>query len=149
MKKLMLMAAIVGLSLGIHAQDKTKEKTKDGVTTTKTKDGGKKKVMVEGTTTAPAGKTLSTPAGDAPVSKPKKRGYCYMKMDNYTGYYVDIWVEDTYMGRLSPYATSVQFDVWVPGNWTHWYAKTAGGTYYWSNDSYCNDSRTFTLNLKQ
>jgi hypothetical protein len=120
MKKVMLMAAIFGLSLGIQQSFAQEAKDK-----TKTE---KKKVAVTGTTTAPAGKTLSVPSEDKPLVKNKKRGYCYMYMDNYTGYYVDIWVEDQYMGRLSPYATSVRFDIWVPGSWTHWYAKSAGGT---------------------
>ena len=147
MKKLMLMAAIAGLSLGIQqsfAQDKKDDKAK----TDQAKPVAKKKVAVIATTTAPAGKTLTVPNEDKPREKSKKRGYCYMYMDNYTGYYVDIWVEDQYQGRLSPYATSVRFDIWTPGSWAHWYAKSAGGTYYWSNDSYCNDSRVFTLNLK-
>ena len=92
---------------------------------------------------------LSVPSGDEVREKKKKsRGYCYLYLDNYTGYYVDIWVEGQYQGRLSPYATSVRFDVWTPGNYTKWYARTAGGTYSWSNDSYCNDSRVFTINLK-
>jgi hypothetical protein len=78
----------------------------------------------------------------------KTRGYCYVYFDNYTGYYVDVWVEGLYQGRLAPYANSVRIDVYVPGNWTKWYAQSAGGTLYWSNSSYCNDSRVFTLNLK-
>jgi hypothetical protein len=146
MKKLMLMAAIFGLSLGIQASYAQEAKKDDKA---QAKPAGKKKVAVTATTTAPAGKTLSVPNEDKPREKSKKRGYCYMYMDNYTGYYVDIWVEDQYQGRLSPYATSVRFDIWTSGNWAHWYAKSAGGTYYWSNDSYCNDSRVFTLNLKQ
>jgi hypothetical protein len=79
----------------------------------------------------------------------KTRGYCYAYFDNFTGHYVDIWVEGIYQGRLSPYATSVRIDVWVPGNWTKWYAETTDKSLYWSNSSYCNDSRVFTLNLKR
>ena len=149
MKKLMLAAAIFGLSFGFQnsfAQEKKEETKKTEMkTTTKTKsDGSKKKVVVNGKK-GEGSKHLTPPGDDQPLKK--HRGSCYMYMDNYTGYYVDIYVEDKYMGRLSPYATSVRFDVWVPGNWTHWYAQTAGGTYYWTNDSYCNDSRVFTLNL--
>ena len=135
MKKLMLIAiAIIGLSIGYSNQSQAQKK------------GGK--VMVYGTKGAGKG-TLTVPNEDKPREKKKKRGDCYIYLDNYTGYYVDVWVEDQYQGRLSPYATSVRFDVWTPGNWTHWYAKSAGGTYYWTNDSYCNDSRVFTINLKQ
>lgn len=89
------------------------------------------------------------PGPDANPREKKTRGYCYVYFDNYTGSYVDVWVEGIYQGRLSPYATSVRIDVWVPGNWTKWYAQTTDGKLYWSNSSYCNDSRTFTLNLKR
>ena len=50
---------------------------------------------------------------DKPREKSKKRGYCYIWFDNPTGYYVDIWVEDIYQGRLAPYSTSVRIDVWT------------------------------------
>lgn len=107
-----------------------------------------KKVAVYGKKSTSDG-SMSAPTTDEPrAKKDKKRGSCYVWFDNYTGYYVDIWVEGYYQGRLSPYATSVRIDVWTPGNWTKWTARTAGGTYSWSNDSYCNDSRQFTINLK-
>ena len=131
---MLIAVAIIGLSIGYSSQSYAQKK------------GGK--VPVYGK--KGAGKeNLTIPNEDKPREKKKKRGDCYLYLDNFTGYYVDVWVEDQYQGRLSPYATSVRFDVWTPGNWTHWYAKSAGGTYYWSNDSYCNDSRVFTINLKQ
>ena len=135
MKKVMLVAiAIIGLTICFSNQTEAQAK-------------GKKKVMVYGK--QGGGKeNLTVPSEDKQRTKSKKRGYCYLYLDNFTGYYVDVWVEDQYQGRLSPYATSVRFDVWTPGNWTHWYAKSAGGTYYWTNDCYCNDSRVFTINLK-
>lgn len=89
------------------------------------------------------------PGPEAGPREKKTRGYCYAYFDNFTGHYVDIWVEGIYQGRLSPYATSVRIDVWVPGNWTKWYAETTDKSLYWSNSSYCNDSRVFTLNLKR
>jgi hypothetical protein len=89
------------------------------------------------------------PGPDGGPREKKTRGYCYAYFDNFTGHYVDIWVEGIYQGRLSPYATSVRIDVWVPGNWTKWYAETTDKSLYWSNSSYCNDSRVFTLNLKR
>ncbi|MBA2249497.1 MAG: hypothetical protein H0W12_04835 [Chitinophagaceae bacterium] len=136
MKKIMLIAiAIIGLSIAFQAHSYAQT--------------AKKKVMVFGKQGG-GNSNASLPSEDKPrEKKSKKRGTCYLYLDNYTGYYVDVWVEDQYQGRLSPYATSVRFDVWTPGNWTKWYAKSAGGTYYWENDSYCNDSRVFTINLKQ
>lgn len=94
-----------------------------------------------------SGMNAMQPNDDKPREKSKKRGSCYLWFDNPTGYYVDIWVEDIYQGRLAPYATSVRIDVWTPGDWTKWYAQTAGGSYYWSNNSFCNDSRKFTITL--
>ena len=94
-----------------------------------------------------SGQDVMQPTDDKPREKTKKRGYCYVWFDNPTGYYVDVWVEDIYQGRLSPYTTSVRIDVWTPGSWTKWYAQTAGGSYSWSNNSYCNDSRRFTITL--
>ena len=134
MKKLLLLfIAVMGLTLAFQTQSFAQ---------------AKKKVVVYGKSGS-GDKDVTVPSEDQVRPKSKKRGYCYLYLDNYTGYYVDVWVEGQYQGRLSPYATSVRFDVWTPGNWTHWYAKTAGGTYYWENSSYCNDSRVFTINLKQ
>ncbi|MGH2565499.1 MAG: hypothetical protein ACRDE5_13365, partial [Ginsengibacter sp.] len=53
-----------------------------------------------------SGEKVMQPGDDKPREKSKKRGYCYVWFDNPTGYYVDIWVEDIYQGRLAPYATS-------------------------------------------
>lgn len=94
-----------------------------------------------------SGQNVTQPTDEKPREKSKKRGYCYVWFDNPTGYYVDVWVEDIYQGRLAPYTTSVRINVWTPGDWTKWYAQTAGGTYSWSNNSYCNDSRRFTITL--
>ena len=131
---MVIVIAALGLSLGIQSQSFAQ--------------ATKKKVAVYAKEGAGDAKG-ELPSGDEPRQKSKKRGSCYLYLDNFTGYYVDVWVEDQYQGRLSPYATSVRFDVWTPGNWTKWYAKTAGGTYYWSNNSYCNDNRVFTINLKK
>ena len=106
----------------------------------------KKKVAVFGQK-GDGGVKVTLPGEDKPREK-KTRGNCYVYFDNFTGYYVDIWVEGFYQGRLSPYATSVRIDVYTPGNFTKWYAKSSGGTYFWSNDSFCNDNRVFTINLK-
>ncbi len=138
MKKLMLMlVAMMTLSFAIQ---------NDANAQTKKKPAHKHQMVYGQKGSGDNDGTL--PSEDKPLKKSKKRGDCSLYMDNFTGYYVDVWVENQYLGRLSPYATSVRMDVWTPGNWTKWYAKTAGGTYYWSNDSYCNDKRVFTINLK-
>lgn len=137
MKKLVIIAmAIFGLTFALQSTSFAQAKPKP------------KKVNVFGVK-GDMQSELTVPSGDEPrEKKSKSRGYCYLYLDNFTAYYLDVWVEGQYQGRLSPYATSVRFDVWTPGNYTKWYAKTIGGTYSWSNDSYCNDSRVFTINLK-
>lgn len=88
------------------------------------------------------------PVKDSMAVKLHRAGNCYLYLDNFTGYYVDVWVETEYLGRLSPYARAGRFDVTYPSNWTHWSAKTIRGTYNWHSDSYCNDSRVFNLVVK-
>ena len=135
MKKVIFISAILFAFLfiaqnNLYAQMKAPTKT----VTVKAKQGS-------------SGEKMMQPNDDKPREKSSTRGYCYIWFDNPTGYYVDIWVEDIYQGRLAPYSTSVRINVWTPGNWTKWYAETAGGSYYWSNTSSCNDSRKFTITL--
>ncbi len=135
MKHLMLtFIAILGLSLAFQSNTFAQ--------------AAKKQVKLYGKS-GTGGKEMNTPSTDEVRPNTKKRGSCSLALDNYTGYFVDVWVEDQYQGRLEPYARSVKINVWTPGNYTHWYAKTAGGTYYWSSDSQCNDNRSFSFNLKQ
>jgi len=82
---------------------------------------------------------------DSNPREKKTRGYCYIYYDNHTGSFVDIWIEGIYQGRVSPYATSVRLDVWVPGNWTNIYMQTTDGKLSWKATGYCNDSRVLSL----
>ncbi|HMO33701.1 MAG TPA: hypothetical protein PKE63_09460 [Lacibacter sp.] len=135
MKKLVFMTlTVIGLSVVF------------GTTASAQAKPAPKKVAVEA---QPVKEKKDLPGPDAAPREKSTRGYCYVYFDNFTGNYVDVWVENIYQGRLSPYAKSVRIDVWVPGNWTKWYAQTTDGSLYWSNSSYCNDSRVFTLNLKR
>jgi hypothetical protein len=135
MRKILFISAILFAFMLVaqnNANAQAKAPTKD--VTVKAKSGS-------------SGMNVMQPNDSKPREKSKKRGYCYLWFDNPTGYYVDVWVEDIYQGRLSPYTTSVRIDVWTPGDWTKWYAQTIGGSYYWSESSYCNDSRRFTITL--
>jgi len=132
-KIITITIAVMGLCIALQTESFAQEKAK--------------KVPVYATQ-GNGGKDMQRPAEDKPRPKTAKRGSCHLYLDNYTGYYLDVWVEDIYQGVLAPYATSVRIDVWTPGNYTHWYVRTTGGTYSWSNDSYCNDHRVFTLNIK-
>lgn len=76
------------------------------------------------------------PDDKVPMAKPdKSRGEaCCLNFDNYTGYYLDVWVDDIYRGRVSPYEED---DLCVTGGFTTWYAETAGGSYYWEGKGDC------------
>ena len=85
------------------------------------------------------------PSEDVAVAKPDKtRGACCLEFSNYTGYYIDVWVDNVYQGRISPWADG---SVCVVDGWTTYYAETAGGTYYWSDQGTCNGA-SWTFNLK-
>lgn len=91
------------------------------------------------------GATLELPDDSKPVPKPdlsSARGSCCLDFDNWTGYYIDVWVDDTYKGRVSPWDDG---DVCVGDGWTTWVAKTTGGTYTWSNSGQCNGYYTITI----
>ena len=92
--------------------------------------------------------TLVASSLDIWQEKSKKAGYCYLYIENTTGYFVDLWIEEIYLGRLSPYSGVLRFDA-QSAAWNKWYAKTAGGKFLWSNTSYCNDARFFSLQDKK
>ncbi len=81
---------------------------------------------------------LKKPGNDKkPKAEPKSRGDVYgpnysdIVVDNYTGWYIDIYVDDEYRGTLAPYDRRVTWA--VPGN-TKLYGKAVfddGSYYYW------------------
>lgn len=86
------------------------------------------------------------PSGDTPKAKPAStRGSsCCIEFSNNTGYWVDVWVDGDYAGRLGPWEND---DICVGAGYTKWYAQTAGKTYYWSDSGNCNSSFVQNLNL--
>lgn len=83
---------------------------------------------------------------DAPttdVAEPKARGQaCSIYFSNYTGYYVNIYVDGYYRGQLSPWGGGT---VVVASGYTSIYAITAGKTLEWSDSGNCQGSYTFRL----
>ncbi|MFN5169080.1 MAG: hypothetical protein ACK5DD_05615 [Cyclobacteriaceae bacterium] len=76
------------------------------------------------------------PDDSKPTVKPdKSRGSCCLEFDNYTGYYIDVWVDNAYRGRVAPWDLG---SICVGNGYTTWYAETAGGTYSWSDSGQCN-----------
>lgn len=83
------------------------------------------------------------PTKDVVAPKVNTRGpVCCLGFDNYTGYYLDVWVDNTYRGRVAPYEFD---DLCVEGGFTSWYAETSGGTYYWDGSGDCQGSFNIKL----
>jgi hypothetical protein len=68
---------------------------------------------------------------------------CIVKLDNWTGLYIDVWVDKIYKGRLNPWSES---QVIVGTKWTEIYCKTMGQTYEWSAEGDCQEE--FQLKLE-
>jgi hypothetical protein len=80
------------------------------------------------------------------VEKPnptQTRGsWCTIQFDNWTGYYINIWVDGYYQGQLAPWSEGY---VDVIAGWTKVYCETSGGTYYWSSEGSCSGTHYFKL----
>lgn len=69
---------------------------------------------------------------------------CVVKLDNWTGHYIDFWVDKIYKGRLSPWASN---QVVVGSKWTEIYCRTLGQSYQWKAEGECNEE--FQLKLEE
>ncbi len=84
------------------------------------------------------------PAGDVAMEKPVlSRGGCVVKFDNWTGYYVDLWVDKVYKGRLNPWENS---QLILPEGYAEVFCRTLGETYQWQSEGQCNEE--FLLKLE-
>jgi hypothetical protein len=84
------------------------------------------------------------PSGDVAIEKPvMSRGGCVVKFDNWTGYYIDLWVDKVYKGRLNPWENS---QLVLPEGYTEVYCRTMGETYQWQSSGECNEE--FSLKLE-
>jgi hypothetical protein len=85
------------------------------------------------------------PSGDLAIEKPVlSRGGCLIKFDNWTGYYVDLWVDKVYKGRLNPWENS---QLLLPEGYKEVYCRTMGETYQWQSAGKCNEE--FLLKLEE
>lgn len=95
----------------------------------------------------------ATNVKDSPVMENKDRGDVYgsnysdIVIDNWTGYYIDIYVDNSYRGTVSPWDKKVTWA--IPGT-TKLYAKAVfgdGSYLYWGPSStYTGYSYTWKLN---
>lgn len=84
------------------------------------------------------------PSGDVAIAKPViSRGGCVVKFDNWTGYYIDLWVDKVYKGRLNPWENS---QLVLPEGYAEVYCRSMGETYQWQSSGECNEE--FLLKLE-
>lgn len=68
---------------------------------------------------------------------PKDADLCTISFENATGYYVDLWIDKTYKGRITPWKRmsmkllSKNFEV---------YMRTSGGTFHWYATGDCESA---------
>ena len=72
------------------------------------------------------------------------RGGCVVKIDNWTGYYVDLWVDKNYKGSLNPWENS---QLIMPNGFDEIYCRTMGESYQWMAGGECNEQ--FVLSLPE
>ena len=77
----------------------------------------------------------TAPTTDKKVDK-SRGDLCQINFDNYTGYYVNVYVDGNYQGQVGPYGSGNVYV--VDGSYTTIYCQTAGGTYYWSTSGTCD-----------
>ena len=82
------------------------------------------------------------PEVDEPVPAPPSKGgeksrgtVCMIDFDNWTGYYVDVYVDGYFKGTLAPWGDG---SVTVYSGYTTIYCETAGKTYYWNAEGNCD-----------
>jgi hypothetical protein len=84
------------------------------------------------------------PTSDVAIEKPvMSRGGCVVKFDNWTGYYIDLWVDKVYKGRLNPWENS---QLILPEGYADVFCRTLGETYQWQSSGECNEE--FLLKLE-
>lgn len=75
------------------------------------------------------------------VKEVKTDSKCMIEFHNYTGYYVNVYVDGYYKGQLAPYGKSI---VTVSNGYTTIYGLSAGGTVEWPTQSgNCNGYYTY------
>jgi len=90
------------------------------------------------------GANLVSPSTDVEQPKPDKtRAQCCLNFDNYTGLWLEVWVDGTYRGTVAPYDEG---DVCVYGGWTSYYVRSSGGSYEWEDSGDCNSWFSLKLN---
>ncbi len=77
------------------------------------------------------------PAQDSAVDDTDCSCGCYVTFDNYTGYWINIYVDSVFKGIIDPYGVG---ELWVIPSVRKYYAETTGHTYYWTAELGCNSA---------
>ena len=80
------------------------------------------------------------------VEKPKsiiKKGSCVVNIDNHTGFFIDVWIDRVYAGRINPWAG---IQVVFPKRWVEFFCKSVGESFIWETEGECNEHFIIKLN---
>jgi hypothetical protein len=138
MKKLILIALVAFLGsmitpTTVNAQAKEKKSVEE------------KAKVYEKTRGADANIRTAKPSDDTKAPKiEKSRGeLCYIYVNNYSGYAVDVYIDGDWMGTIAAYATAYTYA--YPGS-TKAYGKSIGGTMVWGPTHFdCQYDYTWNL----
>jgi len=83
------------------------------------------------------------PTEDKKLEKSRGAYTCTIYFDNYSGLYVNVYVDGDFMGTVSPYGSLTVYAT----NYTTIYCVSAGGTRYWSDSGDCQGYYHYKLEL--
>ncbi len=74
------------------------------------------------------------PTTDIALPPSESCGGCYSKatFDNYTGYWIKVYVDGDFKGSVEPWGTG---SCDILSSWQSWYCETSGGTLSWEGKS--------------
>lgn len=139
MKKFAIALAVVFVASLIGAQVQAQTKVLKEVTV--------KSAQVEKSRGADPNVTKEKPNGDVKATKPaeKERGsLCYVYINNYTPYAIDIYVDGEWMGTISAYSSAYTY---AYSGETKLYGKSTGGSYSWGPSYFQCEGQDHTWNL--
>lgn len=84
----------------------------------------------------------NSPTSDKKKEKSRGAALCMIYFDNYSGLYVNVYVDGDYMGTMSPYGSLTVNEY---SGYATIYCKSTGGTKYWSDQGSCDGYYHFKL----
>ncbi|MBO4875856.1 MAG: hypothetical protein J5542_11190 [Bacteroidales bacterium] len=75
---------------------------------------------------------------------PKDADLCSLSFENATGYYVDVWIDKSYKGRITPWK---RMALKIISKDSEVYFRTSGGTFQWYSKADCDSA--FVLEVEE